>query len=314
MGESKIMRKLRRLVSCLVPISVKVAIRRRLTLIKYGGRVRRRGVNDMPRKEFVVVSLTSYPARINAIYLTIQTLLKQTYKPDRLVLWLGIEQFPEKEVALPKKILGLKDYGLEIRWTKDIRSYKKLIPALKEFPNAIIVTADDDVFYPNFWLGKLIESYREYPFCVNCHRGHTIKWSVNGDAIEPFSKWDYESSRKEPSFLNFATGVGGVLYPPHALYPDVDNEALFMEIAPTCDDHWFWAMAVLQGTKIKIVGNGLSSFMGLINPKASSEYSLCDINKGADFKSNDDTVFAQLCQSYPDLLTLLTKEKMQNRH
>ena len=303
------MNKLVKLVSSLVPVTLKIAIRQRLTLVKYARRVRGKGVNDLPRQEFVVVSLTSYPARINAIYLTIQTLLNQTYKPDRLVLWLSIEQFPKKEQELPKKLLGLKNYGLEICWTNDLRSYKKLIPALKEFPHAIIVTADDDVFYPNFWLDKLMESYREYPSCVNCHRGHTIKWNVYGDAIEPFSKWDYESSKKEPSFLNFATGVGGVLYPPYVLHSDVDNEALFMKIAPTCDDHWFWAMAVLKGTKIKIVENGISSFMGLINPKSSAEYSLCDANKGEDFKSNDDVVFAQLCQAYPKLLKSITKEK-----
>ena len=45
--------------------------------------------------------------------------------------------------------------GLEIRFVKDIGSYTKAIYAFKEFSESIIVTADDDIFYPKDWLKKL---------------------------------------------------------------------------------------------------------------------------------------------------------------
>jgi hypothetical protein len=35
--------------------------------------------------------------------------------------------------------------GLEIRTCRDLRSVKKLVPALEEFPRAFIATADDDL-------------------------------------------------------------------------------------------------------------------------------------------------------------------------
>ncbi len=45
--------------------------------------------------------------------------------------------------------------GLTIDWCEDIKSYKKLIPTLKKYPDAIIVTADDDLIYDNKWLEQL---------------------------------------------------------------------------------------------------------------------------------------------------------------
>lgn len=37
----------------------------------------------------------------------------------------------------------------------------------------------------------------------------------------------------EPSYLHKLTGGSGTCYPPHSLHPDVLNEALFMQLAPT---------------------------------------------------------------------------------
>jgi hypothetical protein len=72
----------------------------------------------------------------------------QTYKPDKIILWLAKSQFPNKENDLPIKVTELVNYGLSIMWVdKDIKSYKKLIPTLKLYPNDIIITADDDLYY-----------------------------------------------------------------------------------------------------------------------------------------------------------------------
>lgn len=62
---------------------------------------------------------------------------------------------------------------------------------------------------------------------------------------------------KYPSYANKLVGVGGVLYPPNSLYCDITNENLFMELAPTNDDIWFWLMAVLNNKKIKVIKNNI---------------------------------------------------------
>ena len=45
--------------------------------------------------------------------------------------------------------------GLEIRECDNLRSFKKLVPALQTFPNAFIVTADDDLYFAPNWLETL---------------------------------------------------------------------------------------------------------------------------------------------------------------
>ena len=76
--------------------------------------VKTSGITDKKRSPEVIVSLTSFPARINSVEKTIRTLLTQTLKPDRVILWLAEEQFHNKENDLPRQLLALKNFGLDI--------------------------------------------------------------------------------------------------------------------------------------------------------------------------------------------------------
>ncbi len=210
---------------------------------------------DAHAEHGIIVSLTSYPARIAAIGDCLVSLLAQSLAPERVVLWLGVEEFPNKEADLPKSVLELRGRGLEIRWTTDIKSYKKLIPALREFPGKVIVTADDDAVYPANWLEALYGDYRKAGFAkkIYAHRVHHITFTEQG-RISPYIYWIH--SRENPvkdSYLNVATGLGGILYPPECLHPDILNEDLFLKLAPRADDLFFWAMAVLNGTAVRLV-------------------------------------------------------------
>ena len=89
------------------------------------------GVRQCDGSEKVMISLTSFPARINEVKYTIYSLLNQTYKPNKIVLWLGEDKFINKESDLPKELLDFTQKGLSIKFVKDLRSYTKLIPALK---------------------------------------------------------------------------------------------------------------------------------------------------------------------------------------
>ena len=134
----------------------------------------------------LIISLTSFPQRMYEIHYTLYSLLTQTVKPAKVILWLGIEQFPNKEKDIPEKVLKLKENGLTIGWYKNLRSYTKLIPALTNYPNNIIVTADDDIYYEKDWLEKLIKSYEENKNCIICHRAHKVK--IKKDTLAPYKK------------------------------------------------------------------------------------------------------------------------------
>ncbi len=211
------------------------------------------GVTQEKREQKIIVSLTSFPARIEYVSKTICSLLDQTLKPDMVILWLGDDKFPNKEADLPEDLLKLKEYGLTIKWCKDIRSYTKFIPAYKEFPNDLIVTVDDDIYYDRNMLELLYNSYQQNPEYIHCHRCTKIFYKNGKLKAKAGGKKYY----KYPSFANKLCGVGGVIYPPHCLYKDITDENLFKTLCPTNDDIWFWLMAVLQGTKVKVIKHNI---------------------------------------------------------
>jgi len=252
------------------------------------------GINKNIRNPKIIVSLTSFPKRIQNVYYVIYSLMEQTLKPDKIILYLAEEQFKNKENNLPQNLLNFIQYGLEIKWcSRDIKSYKKLIPILNDYPNDIIITVDDDIFYQKNWLELLYKSYLKNPNCISCHSAHRIKLNSDND-IESYNKWEKRVINYKASYMNFLTGCGGVLYPPHSLYKDVLNEELFMKLAPTADDIWFWAMAVLNMTKIAIVENGIFYPLPIDNNEKGSLY---EVNK-----YQNDIFIQNIINYYPEVV------------
>lgn len=204
-----------------------------------------------------IVTLTSYPKRIGTVHMTVMSILQQSVKPDKVVLWLADSQFPNKTADLPEELLRLQEEGLTISWCEDLKSYKKLIPALKAYPEAVLITADDDVLYQKNWLKLLIESYINNPHAIHCHRAHKI--TLHKGEIKPYSNWIkyYELTQKKPGYLILLTGVGGVLYPAHCFTEEVFDKDAYMKCCPHGDDLWFWGQAVVNNFKVHLADNAL---------------------------------------------------------
>ncbi|WP_233880443.1 glycosyltransferase [Paraburkholderia flagellata] len=210
---------------------------------------------DIMRELFaqdIVVSLTSYPARINAVPETIKSILAQSFRPGKILLWLAEDQFPGKEKDLPCELLELKRAGLLIEWCEDIHSYKKLIPVLKKYPEKTIVTADDDLLYEKDWLAQLVITHLQEQDAIICHRAHRVSLDEEGN-FSPYRDWAKDIKSAKPSLDHLFTGCGGVLYPPGSLHESVLDRDAFTCICPSGDDLWFWGMAVLKGTRIQVV-------------------------------------------------------------
>ena len=257
------------------------------------------GINYPKRKIPIIISITSFPARINTVHFAIRTLLSQTVKPDEVILWLAYEQFENRENDLPDQLLELKEYGLTIKWCHDIKSYKKLIPALKEFPDAFIVTADDDLFYHPKMLERLLIAYSKDNDSIHCHRVTKIYMDDNNIHTVPGGYEIYN----HPSFLHKLTGGSGVLYPPGSLYKDVCKEELFMSLAPTNDDIWFWIMAILKGKRCNVVKHSCTALYYINN---SQNESLTSINDNGDYLFFEQ--LNQVLDYYPQAFTLLLEE------
>jgi hypothetical protein len=147
-------------------------------------------------------------------------------------------------------VLALQQAGLTIEYTEDLKSFKKIIPALRRFPDAFIVTADDDVYYWPTWLEELVNAYSPARREILCHRVNRIRLAANGRPL-PYSQWDFEYRGFEPSPLIFPTGAGGVLYPPGHLHPDVVDDATFRALCPSTDDVWLYWMGLRGGSQFR---------------------------------------------------------------
>lgn len=209
------------------------------------------------------------------------------------------EQFPNREKDLPASLIALKKKGLTIDWCEDLRSYKKLIPTLQKFPDAWIITADDDIYYNRNMVKVLVEAHKKNPNCIPCHRG-TKFIRVNDEWKTVPGGYDVYG---HPSFLHKLTGGSGSLYAPGMLYKDITNAELFMNLAPTNDDIWFWFMGVLNGTRCDILKNG---FPALYFIKGSQDTSLCSVNdsgEGLFWKQLN-----KLLEYYPSIQEIMLKE------
>lgn len=194
----------------------------------------------------IVVSLTTFGNRIHNTYLTIESIMQGTVKPNKIVLWLAEDEFKNKK--LPKTLQLQQERGLEIEYCKDLRSYTKLIPSLSKYPNSCIITIDDDVMYEYDLIERLINTHTDNPDKICACRMHRIVLGENNKPIT-YLKWASCIDDEQVSPLNFPTGVGGVLYPPKSFNQEVFNDKVFMDICPKADDIWFYAMALLNGTK-----------------------------------------------------------------
>jgi hypothetical protein len=203
-----------------------------------------------------VVSMTTHGPRLKTVDRTIRSIGTGRLRPSRLILWVN----PDVDVsALPDRLLRLRARGLEI-----LNAPENLGPHTKYYPYAVtfgdqdhqpLVTADDDILYPRSWLKQL--SLRQFVNTVTCHRAHRITMMPDG---RPKSYLDWRVCRTaEPSKLNFATGVMGVLYPRdfvRALREDQEFKAK----CPRADDVWLHVKAIRLGYSVLQVGDHPASF------------------------------------------------------
>ena len=244
--------------------------------------------------------MTSYPGRIKYVHESIQTILDQTLKPNKIILWLAKSDFPETYKNLPSKLLILKKKGLTINfYNKNLKQYLKLIPTLKKYTNDIIITVDDDILYGKDMVYKLYRNYLKYPKDIQANR---------------ITKFEYKNDKfitivggalyyKDSSFLNKITGVGGVLYPPNCFYKDILNENLFMNLSPTNDDIWFWFQSILNGIRVRVIENPDFKLHYVSGTQTIGLYTIND--RGAKLFWKD---FYRVISHYPQLKTNLIKE------
>lgn len=221
-------------------------------------------------KREVIVTLTSYGQRVeDMLPYALYSLMNQTVKPNRILLWLDNEHWNDNN--LPAVIKQFVKHGLEVRYCEDIRSYKKLIPTIETFPNAIYITADDDIYYKKTMVGELVEAWEINPRSLHAFRANSPTFTDTG-ALRSYSQWKIEVPAGTPAPV-FPTSGGGVAYTRELLYADVCRQDLFLELSPLADDVWLYFMTILNHTPIDVLGSTYGTSLDILyrrNPRNAS--------------------------------------------
>ena len=170
----------------------------------------------------ILISLTSWKKRIQNVPMVIQSILTGTKTPDKIVLNLSTDEFSLKDKELPTYLLMLKETNkIEINWVKEnTKAFKKIIPTMKLYPESIIISIDDDIIYPEFFLEKMVLKYNE--------TGNIITW------------WDSKINN-----IPFVTG-DSTLYDAAKLTPFIYEKLTQEIINSNADDIWYsWCIRQL---------------------------------------------------------------------
>ncbi len=211
----------------------------------------------------VLVSLTSFPARLPYLHHTLYSILTQDYKDFHIALFLSSSEIAPSKLPLILKIfarLGL----LSIHFVEEnLRAYKKLFYALQAYPEHIIITIDDDQIYAPNTISLLLESYARFPRAIHTNWTYDAAFLAEILDIDPAQ---YLPIIKEnaPHLALASVGVSGVLYPPSPFSQEFFNTHAIVSLAPYSDDLWFFVMSVLNDVPKVLVKNALE------HPKESS--------------------------------------------
>ena len=264
-------------------------------------------LNKSRREEKIVVSLTTFPARINACFYTIKTLMMQTMHPDRVVLWLAEEQFPERK--LPDCFDKLIMRGLEIRYCQDLKPHKKYFYMLQaQKPDELVITFDDDIIYNPLSIERAYKKHLQYPKAIVANETKIMGLDTQG-RLQPYSKWKKApDGNNKPNIFNSVMSGSGCLYPYNIWPKEMFDIKLHQKLAPTADDVWITFYAIHSNIPIVCVDIPARTYTNVRN---SQEVHLAQVNcLGV---GNEDTI-KDMLNYFTDInLKLLNNnEKMGN--
>ncbi len=199
----------------------------------------------MQIEEKLIVSMTSWHKRINNVKPVIETILNQTIKPNKIIINLCTEDFPNMEEDLPEDLLKFisDNKNIELYWfIENYVAWKKHLYALEVAnDDDLIICIDDDHLYPKDFIENLYVSYcyynKKFPVTVNkimlCHN----LWTFNGPGTL-YRKSDWGNYKKyltynvlhhcmEDIFITILFAINNVLIMPEIFHIPDDKDMLF---------------------------------------------------------------------------------------
>lgn len=253
-------------------------------------------------EEGVIISFTSFPARINNVWEVVECMLRQTYQPAKIILWLSKNQFPNGE-GIPSSLREREGDLFEIRMVDgDLRSHKKYYYVAKEYQESLLFLIDDDIYYSTDILERTMKAHQEHPEAIICNYGYHIKYNEKGEMM-PYNSWAKEYGYSTDDDLFFGSG-GGTLFKPTWLYEDLTNIELAMKLTPIADDIWLNAMVSMAERNKVMLPNGL-----ILPLFIEDNVKLASKNMG---ENGNDQQLNQIMTYYHELWSVKTVRKLNS--
>lgn len=189
-------------------------------------------------KERPIVSLTTYPARIQSVWLVLLSIFYQTYRPSKILLILTQEEFPGGRSSLPESVRRMEKLGVEIIFQPfNLKPHNKYYYALSHVKDQNVITIDDDLFYWSNTIELLMNMHRHHPtkICANATYQFTYE---NGILF-------YKRNKVKEDKAIVAMGVGGVLYPTNFRSDELFNKETIKRFLLNQDDNWLKIQQIL---------------------------------------------------------------------
>ena len=199
---------------------------------------------EVKEADNVTVSLTSHGKRVAEFApFAIYSIFQQNVLPNRIVLNINQEKWNDDN--LPELIKKLQIAGLEVNLCEDVGPHTKLLPALQKYPDDVIITVDDDVYYYNDTIEDLIFDYRKRSkHCVICKSALVVS-AENGKFL-PYSQWPMAIKNTPAEKIISPLGFCGVLYAPHIFSGEIFNKSVYQSLCRSADDIWFSIMEIRE--------------------------------------------------------------------
>jgi len=136
----------------------------------------------------IYISLTTIPQRIKNLSKSVESLLNQTHKPDKIFINIPSKYKRFKETINNDQIPKFSDTRVEITRCEDYGPGTKLLGSIEKIKkNSLIILVDDDHSYEDYMIEKFYYYYSKAPENAYSFYVHPIKNFGVGQGADGFA-------------------------------------------------------------------------------------------------------------------------------
>ena len=228
-----------------------------------------------------IVSLTSFPSRLNNLWMVLYCMYNQTYRPGKIVVTLIRSEIVGGYESLPNSLKYFADKGVEFLFEdENLKPHNKYFYTRQKYPDRVIITIDDDLLYYSDTIDRLMKLHEKYPDSVCSNRVHKVH-KENG-VLKKYSTWNDVFIPMGPSNNLIALGYSSVLYPPSFHNELIYDAEKIKKLSLCADDIWLYVMEVLSNTNV-VVGD---YYAHPITLPSSQQIALQDTNNATESRND----------------------------